>query len=135
MQRVWGVVSGPHPGTRSHTLGTDCGCDTQDCVRDLRARRVTSHVARKTQHSAIDSRMTRHSGYAVSLRVRKRAEEVFGLWVSTTCSAMVSHLCPEQANQIRRGLPLFSGISTTCVWRHSRPSRTFGFRGWPASRL
>ncbi|MCY4520959.1 MAG: transposase, partial [Caldilineaceae bacterium] len=42
---------------------------------------VTPHVARK-KHSAIDGRTTRHAGYAVSLRIRKRVEEVFG-WMKT----------------------------------------------------
>ena len=39
------------------------------------------HVAQKTD-SAIDGRTTRHAGYAVSLRIRKRVEEVFG-WAKT----------------------------------------------------
>jgi hypothetical protein len=44
------------------------------------------HAARRARHitttrgSRIDGRTTRHSGYAVSLRVRKRIEEGFG-WV------------------------------------------------------
>jgi len=50
-------------------------------VRDIRARRVTPHVAQK-QYSAIDGRTTRHAGYAVSLRLCKRVEEVFG-WMKT----------------------------------------------------
>ena len=41
----------------------------------------TPHVAQKTD-SAIDGRTTRHAGYAVSLRIRKRVEEVFG-WAKT----------------------------------------------------
>ena len=69
-------------GYRPRTLGTDCGYDTKDCVRDMRARRVTPHVARKKKHSAIDGRTTRPAGYAVSLRIRKRVEEVFG-WMKT----------------------------------------------------
>ena len=68
-------------GYRPRTLGADRGYDTRDCVRDMRARRVTPHVAQK-QHSAIDGRTTRHAGYAVSLRIRKRVEEVFG-WMKT----------------------------------------------------
>jgi hypothetical protein len=34
------------------------------------------------RRSAIDGRTTRHAGYAVSQRVRKRIEEVFG-WMKT----------------------------------------------------
>ena len=69
-------------GYRPRTLGADRGYDTKDCVKAIRARRVTPHVARKKKHSAIDGRTTRHAGYAVSLRIRKRVEEVFG-WMKT----------------------------------------------------
>ena len=45
---------------------------------------MTPHVAQNTSNrsSAIDNRTTRHAGYAVSQRKRKRVEEVFG-WVKT----------------------------------------------------
>ena len=69
-------------GYRPCTLGADRGYDTQDCVGDMRARRVTPHVAQKKKHSAINGRTTRHAGYAVSLRIRKRVEEAFG-WMKT----------------------------------------------------
>jgi hypothetical protein len=41
---------------------------------------VTPHVAQNTTNraSAIDGRTTRHAGYAVSQRRRKRVEETFG---------------------------------------------------------
>jgi hypothetical protein len=39
---------------------------------------VTRHVAEKVKYSAIDGRTTRHAGYAVSIRVRKRIEKIFG---------------------------------------------------------
>jgi transposase len=66
------------------TLGGDKGYDTQDCVDDMRERRVTPHVAQNTtnRRSAIDGRTTRHPGYAVSQRIRKRVEEIFG-WMKT----------------------------------------------------
>jgi len=66
------------------TLGGDKGYDTRDCVDDMRDRRVTPHVAQNTsgRRSAIDGRTTRHPGYAVSQRIRKRVEEVFG-WMKT----------------------------------------------------
>ena len=69
-------------GYRPRTPGADRGYDTKDCVRDMRTRRVTPHVARKKKHSAIDGRTTRPAGYAVSLRLRKRVGEVFG-WMKT----------------------------------------------------
>jgi hypothetical protein len=50
---------------------------------------VTPHVAQNTSNrrSAIDARTTRHPGYAVSGRVRKRIEEVFGWSKAMDCSA------------------------------------------------
>ena len=45
---------------------------------------ATPHVAQNTngRSSAIDGRTTRHGGYAVSQRIRKRIEEAFG-WIKT----------------------------------------------------
>jgi transposase len=70
---------------RRATLGADKGYDTRAFVRALRAREVTPHVTQNTsgRRSAIDGRTTRHAGYAVSQRVRKRVEECFG-WIKTT---------------------------------------------------
>ena len=67
-------------GTRRITLGADKGYDTRDFVDELRDRGATPHVAQNQngRRSAIDGRTTRHPGYAVSLRIRKRIEEVFG---------------------------------------------------------
>ena len=71
-------------GFHPRTLGGDKGYDTRDCVADLRRRGVTPHVAQnnKGRSSAIDGRTTRHTGYAVSQRIRKRVEEIFG-WMKT----------------------------------------------------
>ena len=66
------------------TLGADKGYDTEDFVAACRAREVTPHVAQHTtnRRSRIDRRVTRHPGYAISQRVRKRVEEIFG-WIKT----------------------------------------------------
>jgi transposase len=66
------------------TLGADKGYDAQDFVNELRSMRVTPHVAQNSsgRSSAIDGRTTRHGGYAVSQRIRKRIEEAFG-WIKT----------------------------------------------------
>ena len=67
------------------TLGGDKNYDTQGCVAELRAVGVTPHVAQNTTRrggSAIDGRTTRHPGYDLSQRVRKRVEEIFG-WLKT----------------------------------------------------
>ncbi|MCA3335986.1 MAG: transposase, partial [Roseomonas sp.] len=62
----------------------DKGFDTQDFVAELREINVTAHVAQNThgRRSAIDGRTTRHAGYAISLRMRRRIEEAFG-WAKT----------------------------------------------------
>jgi hypothetical protein len=54
----------------------------EDFVNELRSMNVTPHVAAKVAGSAIDGRTTRHEGYAISQRIRKRIEEVFG-WGKT----------------------------------------------------
>jgi transposase len=66
------------------TLGADKAYDTEDFVNELRSMKVTAHVAQNTsgRSSAIDGRTTRHRGYAVSQRIRKRIEEAFG-WIKT----------------------------------------------------
>jgi transposase len=71
------------PGsTRRLTLGADKGYDSADFVADLRQACVTPHVAQKARHSAIDGRTTRHEGYALSQKRRKKIEEPFG-WAKT----------------------------------------------------
>jgi len=71
------------PGsTRQLTLGADKGYDATSFVRDLRQACVTPHIAQKSRHSAIDGRTTRHEGYALSQKHRKRIEEPFG-WGKT----------------------------------------------------
>ena len=65
------------------TLGGDKGFDAADFVMELREINVTPHVAQNTtRRSAIDRRTTRHPGYDISQRVRKRIEEGFG-WMKT----------------------------------------------------
>jgi transposase len=68
------------PGNHRITLAADKAYDVAGFVSDLRQYNVTPHVAQNTtnRRSAIDARTTRHPGYAVSGRVRKRIEEVFG---------------------------------------------------------
>jgi hypothetical protein len=71
------------PGsTRRLTLGADKGYDAAGFVSDLRQACVTPHVAQKSRYSAIDGRTTRHAGYALSQKHRKKIEEAFG-WAKT----------------------------------------------------
>jgi transposase len=72
-------------GTERITLAADKGYDTKDFVSEMRGMNVTPHVSQNTKRpggSAIDGRTTRHEGYQVSQRKRKRIEEVFG-WTKT----------------------------------------------------
>jgi transposase len=71
------------PGIKQVTLAADKGYDAAEFVGDLRKRNVTPHIAQKSKSSAIDKRTTRHTGYQISLRIRKRVEEIFG-WMKTT---------------------------------------------------
>jgi transposase len=77
------------PRRRRITLGADKAYDVRGFIDALRARQVTPHVAidghvrstattSKPRSSAVDARTTRHPGYAVSQRCRKRIEEIFG---------------------------------------------------------
>ena len=73
------------PGEHRVTVGADKAYDTRDFVQECRNMKVTPHVAQNTQRrggSAIDERTTRHEGYAISQRKRKRIEESFG-WLKT----------------------------------------------------
>jgi len=73
------------PGDHRVTVGADKGYDTKGFVKDCRDLNVTPQVAQNTKRSggsAIDGRTTRHAGYAVSQRKRKRIEECFG-WLKT----------------------------------------------------
>jgi transposase len=79
------VMLDRQPGSRHRvTLGADKAYDTQDFVRQCRERQVTPHVAQNQsgRRSAIDGRTTRHPGYTISQRIRKRVEEIFG-WEKT----------------------------------------------------
>ncbi len=63
------------PGsTRQLTLGADKGFDAAELVADLRQACATPHVARKSRQSAIDDHTTRHKGYALSIKHRKRID-------------------------------------------------------------
>jgi Transposase DDE domain len=68
------------PGGKRVTLGGDKNYDTQELVGELRGMNITPHVAQNNtnRRSAVDERTTRHAGYEVSQRKRKRVEQVFG---------------------------------------------------------
>lgn len=76
---------------RRITLGADKAYDVTPFVHELRGRSVTPHIAidghlsktGKRRKTAVDGRTTRHVGYDISQRCRKRIEEVFG-WIKSS---------------------------------------------------
>jgi len=80
-------------GLRRITVAGDKGYDTAAFVTSCRALKLTPHVAqneRRPGGSALDHRTTSRPGYAVSQRVRKRVEEIFG-WIKTVGNFRRTH--------------------------------------------
>jgi transposase len=85
------LIDGRRHRRRRITLGADKAYDVAQFVHDLRERSVTPHIAidghlsktGKPRKTAIDGRTTRHVGYDISQRCRKRIEEVFG-WIKSS---------------------------------------------------
>jgi transposase len=63
------------------TVGADKGYDVEAFIQTLRDMKATPHIAMKDT-SILDGRTTRHPGYALSQKIRKRVEEIFG-WIKT----------------------------------------------------
>jgi transposase len=76
------MMIGSTESTDALTVGGDKGYDTKEFVAQCRQMNATPHVAQKAQYSAIDGRTTRHAGYSISQKKRKRVEEIFG-WMKT----------------------------------------------------
>ena len=90
------------PGDRRITLGADKAYDTKDFVAGLRERNVTPHIAQNItarRGSNIDARTSGHVGYAISQRVRKRVEEIFG-WAKTVGNFRKTRFIGLGANQV-----------------------------------
>ena len=90
------------PGMARLTVGGDKGYDTADFIAQCRERNVTPHVAQNItarRDSAIDTRTTRHSGYWVSQRIRKRVEEIFG-WEKTVGNFRKTRYRSERRTQL-----------------------------------
>lgn len=69
---------------RPATIAGDKGYHTRKFVSDLRNRHIRPHIAMQDGRvtPGLDGRTTRHTGYEISQRVRKRVEEIFG-WAKT----------------------------------------------------
>ena len=82
-QLLQALAAARGPRARPATVGADRGYDQAGFVEAARACGVTPHIAQVTHRtSAIDGRTTRHAGYGVSQRRRKRIEQTFG-WGKT----------------------------------------------------
>lgn len=69
------------PGGRRKTVGADKAYDVASFVDECRSLNITPHLACNDQRrggSNLDGRTTRHVGYEISQRKRKRIEETFG---------------------------------------------------------
>jgi transposase len=67
---------------RRATLGGDKGYDVAAFADELRELNITPHVAQRAKGTGIDERTTRHAGYEMSMKKRKRIEEIYG-WLKT----------------------------------------------------
>ena len=90
-QTALDLIDGCLQRRRRITLGADKAYDVTQFVHDLRDRSITPHIAidghlsktGKRRKTAVDGRTTRHVGYDISQRCRKRIEEVFG-WIKSS---------------------------------------------------
>ena len=64
------------------TVGEDRGYDVDTHIKAVQALGVIPHVAAKRKGSAVPDDIRQSEGYAISLKIRKRIEEVFG-WMKT----------------------------------------------------
>ena len=80
------------------TVGADKAYDVAEHVVRLRAKNITPHIAvnayvtktGQARKTSIDGRTTRHPGYAVSQRIRKRIEESFA-WIKEVGGLAQTH--------------------------------------------
>ena len=70
------------PIRTGRTVGADKGYDVGPFVSGCRELGFTPHVAARNKYSRLDARTTRHAGYEISQRKRKRVEEPFG-WMKS----------------------------------------------------
>lgn len=86
---------------RRRSVAGDKGYDNRQFVRECREMGVVPHVAQNTRTlggSAIDGRTTRHRGYEISQRARKRVEEIFG-WMKTVGSGRKLRFVGREKNR------------------------------------
>ena len=93
-----------HEGTDPKTVGADKGYHQKQFVEGCRQRRISPHVTakNKVKIDGLDGRTMAKVGYQISLRIRKRVEEIFG-WIKII-------------GGLRR--TRYRGIERTQAWAH-----------------
>ena len=86
---------------RPKTIGGDKNYHVGDFVSTLRKRGIRPHIAMRDDRvtPGLDGRTTRHVGYEISQRVRKKVEEVFG-WMKTIGGLRKSRFLGVARNQL-----------------------------------
>jgi hypothetical protein len=64
------------------TVGEDRGCDVDKHIKAVRSLGMIPHVAAQCKGSTMPDDICQSEGYAISLKIRKRIEEVLG-WIKT----------------------------------------------------
>jgi transposase len=84
-EAAWEMILGVNGGKRRVTLAGDKAYDDANLIAKLRGSQVTPHFQKnesEKRSSNLDGRTTRHPGYAISIKQRKRIEHIFG-WLKT----------------------------------------------------
>jgi transposase len=80
------------------SVAGDKGYNQRAFVDGCRQLGITPHVAEKAKYNAIDHRTSRHEGYSISMRIRKRIEEIFG-WAKTIGGFRRTRFCGVERTQ------------------------------------
>ena len=134
------AMLGRHSSDRRITLGADKAYDVEAFVGAPRERKLTPHIAvqgvvskaGEVRKTAIDARTPRHAGYAVSHRVRKRIEEVFG-WIKMPGG--LAKAKPRGRPQRRDSVTTQSGRDRFMVFRIGRAKSRRNFPSLLRRRL
>lgn len=88
-------------GVQPHTVGADKGYHNREFVQGCRKKGIIPHVApqKNRQVPGLDGRTTATPEYAVSQKVRKRVEEIFG-WIKTVGGFRKSRVLGIQRTQM-----------------------------------
>jgi hypothetical protein len=101
---------------RPLTLAADKGYCSKAFVAHLHAHGIRPHIARihSRRTPGLDGRTTRHDGYRVSQRKRKRIEEIFG-WLKTVGGLRKSRFIGIERTQLYACFAASGGYPIFCV--------------------